>query len=199
MILQVFWTFLQLNNMERILFINACIRPKSRTIELVNHVLKNLCGKVEEIKLYDQDLAPLTLEEIKLRDIATKNKDFSNENFNLSKQFAEADVIVIAAPYWDLMFPAVVKNYLEKITVNGLTFAYGENGVPYGLCKAKRLIYVTTSGGPIIHNFGFDYVEALAKNFYGIDKVQFVSAEGLDVYGADQTKIIEQAKQFFNL
>lgn len=199
MILQVFWTFLQLNNMERILFINACIRPKSRTIELANHVLKNLCGKVEEIKLYDQDLAPLTLEEIKLRDIATKNKDFSNENFNLSKQFAEADVIVIAAPYWDLMFPAVVKNYLEKITVNGLTFAYGENGVPYGLCKAKRLIYVTTSGGPIIHNFGFDYVEALAKNFYGIDKVQFVSAEGLDVYGADQTKIIEQAKQFFNL
>lgn len=199
MILQVFWTFLQLNNMERILFINACIRPKSRTIELANHVLKNLCGKVEEIKLYDQDLAPLTLEEIKLRDIATKNKDFSNENFNLSKQFAEADVIVIAAPYWDLMFPAVVKNYLEKITVNGLTFAYGENGVPYGLCKAKRLIYVTTSGGPIIHNFGFDYVEALAKNFYGIDKVQFVSAEGLDVYGADQTKIIEQAKQFFKI
>ena len=93
------------------------------------------------------------------------------------------------------MFPAVVKNYFENITVNGLTFAYSENGIPYGLCKAKRLIYVTTSGGPIIYNFGFDYVSALAKNFYGIKEVCCIKAEGLDVYGANVAKIIEDAKQ----
>ena len=93
------------------------------------------------------------------------------------------------------MFPAVVKNYFEKITVNGLTFAYGENGIPYGLCNAKKLIYVTTSGGPIIHNFGYDYVSALAKSFYGIPEVQCVKAQGLDVYGADVVKIIEEVKK----
>ena len=96
-----------------------------------------------------------------------------------------------------MMFPAVVKNYFEKITVNGLTFAYGENGIPYGLCKAKKLIYVTTSGGPIIYNFGFDYVNALAKCFYGITEVQCVKAQGLDVYGAEVNKIIEETKQSF--
>ena len=121
------------------------------------------------------------------------------KTFNLSKQFATSDVIVIAAPYWDLSFPAVLKNYLEQITVNGLTFRYGEKGIPEGLCKAKRLIYVTTSGGPIKQNFGYDYVVALAKGFYGIEDVQFVSAEGLDVYGADVGKIIEEAKQSFKL
>jgi FMN-dependent NADH-azoreductase len=152
---------------------------------------------VEEVNLYQQNLSPLSLKEMDIRDKSAKNKDFSSDIFQLSKQFANADVIVIAAPYWDLSFPAVVKTYFEKITVNGLTFAYGENGIPYGLCKAKKLVYVTTSGGPIVYNFGFDYVSALAKCFYGIAEVQFVSAQGLDVYGANVQELMQQAKDSY--
>ena len=147
--------------MEKVLFINACIRPNSRTLELAKHILTRLLGTIEEVKLYEQHLSPLTLKEMDIRDRAAKNKDFSHDAFRLAKQFALADTIVLAAPYWDLMFPAVLKNYFEKITVNGLTFAYGENGIPHGLCKAKKLIYITTSGGPIVYNFGFDYVSAI--------------------------------------
>ena len=142
--------------MGKILFINACVRPSSRTLDLAKHVLSKLSGNVEEVKLYNEELMPLNLEEMELRDKSAKTKDFSSSVFNHAKQFANAETIVIAAPYWDLMFPAVVKCYFENITVNGLTFAYGENGIPYGLCKAKKLIYVTTSGGPIIYNFGFN-------------------------------------------
>ena len=184
--------------MSKILFINACVRPNSRTLELAKHVLKKLSGEVEEVELYKEDLSPLNLAEMELRDNAAKEKDFSSSAFSLAKQFALAETIVVAAPYWDLMFPAVVKCYFEKVTVNGLTFAYGENGIPKGLCNGKRLIYVTTSGGPIRCNFGFDYVTALAKNFYGIDSVSCVKAEGLDVYGANVTKIMEEAKNSFN-
>ena len=183
--------------MVEILFINACVRPSSRTFELANHVLSKLSGSVQEVKLYNEQLLPLDLEQIELRDKSTKTKDFSNPVFDLAKQFANVDTIVIAAPYWDLSFPAVVKSYFENITVNGLTFAYGENGIPKGLCKAKRLIYVTTSGGPIMHNFGFDYVSALAKNFYGINDVQLVKAEGLDIYGADVSDIMQTVKNSF--
>jgi FMN-dependent NADH-azoreductase len=136
---------------------------------------------------------------MKIRDDAHSAQDFSNDIFNLAKQFARADIIVIAAPYWDLMFPAVVKNYFEKVTVNGLTFAYGQNEIPYGLCNANRLIYVTTAGGPIIHDFGYEYSTALAKNFYGIKNVQCVKAQGLDIYGADVAKIIEETKCSFDL
>ena len=183
--------------MEKILFINACIRPNSRTLELAKHVLEKLTGEVEEVKLYDEELLPLTLKEMELRDRAAKSRDFSDDAFKPAKQFAGADVVVIAAPYWDLMFPAVVKNYFEKITVNGLTFAYGENGIPCGLCRAKRLIYVTTAGGPIQCNFGYEYATALAQNFYGIKETQCVKAEGLDVYGADVCTIMEKAKRAF--
>ena len=185
--------------MEKILFINACVRPSSRTLELANYILKKLCGQVEEVKLYEKNLLPLSLSQMQLRDNSAKTKDFSDSVFDLAKQFAGADTIVVGAPYWDLMFPAILKTYFETITVNGLTFKYGENGIPQGLCKAKRLIYVTTSGGPIKQNFGYDYVVALAKGFYGIEDVQFVSAQGLDVYGADVGKIIEEAKQSFKL
>ena len=181
--------------MDKILFINACVRPNSRTLELAKHLLTKLSGSVEQVNLYDEKLSPLTLQEMEVREKSAKNKDFSNEIFNLPKQFAGADVIVIAAPYWDMMFPAVVKSYFEKITVNGLTFAYGQNGIPCGLCKAKKLIYVTTSGGPIIHDFGYEYVNALAKGFYGISDVKCVKAQGLDIYGADVNKIMQDAKR----
>ena len=183
--------------MEKILFINACVRPNSRTLELAKHVLSKLQGNIEEINLFNANITPLNKKGLKIREKASKTKDYSSDEFLFAKQFAESDVIVIAAPYWDLMFPAVVKNYFEKVTVSGLTFSYSESGIPYGLCKAKKLIYVTTSGGPIIHNFGFDYVNALAKNFYGIKDVELIKAEGLDIYGADVTKIIEEAKLLY--
>lgn len=56
--------------------------------------------------------------------------DFSNEMFKYAHQFAESDTVVIAAPYWDLSFPAVLKAYLEAVSVCGITFKYDEQGVP---------------------------------------------------------------------
>lgn len=181
--------------MPKTLFINACVRENSRTLELGKHVLKMLGGEYEELRLYEADLVPLNTEVLKERDLAFAAKDFSKNTFSLARQFAAAEIIVIAAPYWDLMFPSVVKTYLESVTVNGLTFAYSESGVPYGLCKGKRLIYVTTSGGPILYNFGYDYVCALARNFYGIQDVQCISAEKLDIRGADAEEILRGAKE----
>ena len=185
--------------MKEILFINACIRKESRTLELAKHVLEQIGGSVEEVKINELELLPLDLDAMQKRDKANKTKDFSDKMFDLAKQFASAKTIVIAAPYWDLMFPAVVKNYFENITVNGLTFVYGENGIPKGLCSAEKLIYVTTSGGPIIHNFGYDYVTALSKMFYGIKDIKCVMAQGLDIYGADIEKILSEAKKNINI
>lgn len=181
--------------MEKILFINACLREESRTLELTKHVLNTLQGEIQEVKLYDLDLQPLDLKGLAKRNFANINKDFSDKVFDLAKQFSKAETIVIAAPYWDLMFPSILKNYFENITISGLTFVYGEDGRPKGLCNAKNLIYVTTSGGPIIQNFGYDYTNALAKMFFGIKNVKFISAQGLDIYGANTTEILNKAKE----
>mgnify|MGYP003303748528 CR=1 FL=1 len=181
--------------MNRILYIKACVNESSRTAELAKHLLGSLNGQVETVDLFEDNLKPLDSVLLAKRDQLLKNNRTDDEIFAPAKQFASADTIVIAAPYWDLMFPAVLKIYLENITVCGITFRYSENGIPQSLCNAKKLYYVTTAGGFIgKNNFGFDYVRALATDFFGISDVKFFSAEGLDIYGADIVQIMQKAK-----
>ena len=177
------------------MFINACVRPCSRTLELAEMLLHKIRGDLLEIKLYETHFPALDLNGMEKRDRAVQNNDFSDPIFTAAKQFADADIIVIAAPYWDLMFPAVLKTYLENITVAGLTFRYSEEGRPVSLCKAKALHYVTTSGGFVGQNdFGFSYIKALAQNFFEIPNVSRYTAEGLDIFGADVETIMQKAK-----
>ena len=179
-----------------ILFINGCVRENSRTLELARAVLAKETDTIEEVCLYPDGPEGLDARKLALRDELLAAKEYDHPMFRFARQFAEADAIVLAAPYWDLAFPAKVRAYLEEVTVSGITFRYGENGIPQGLCKAKRLVYVTTAGGPIFENFnfGYDYVKALAQGFYGISEVSLVKAEGLDVWGADAEAIMEAAK-----
>jgi FMN-dependent NADH-azoreductase len=168
--------------MKEILFINACVRPQSRTLELAKSQLEKTEGEIQRLDLYDTQLKPLDAQGIAFREQASKEQDFSNEVFDLAKQFANADAIVIAAPYWDLLFPAVLRTYLETVCVSGLTFRYTQEGRPLGLCKAKKAYYVTTAGGFIgENNFGFMYVKALFQQLFGIEQVEFISKEGLDI------------------
>ena len=178
-----------------ILFVNACVREQSRTLELAQAVLKEFNDEFEEVRLYPEGPEGLDTEKLALRDELIKKKNYDHPMFRFAKQFAAANTIVIAAPFWDLAFPAKVRAYLEEITVSGITFQYGANGIPQGLCNAKRLIYVTTAGGPIVLNHGFEYVKSLAGAFYGIKDVRLVKAEGLDIWGADSNKILENAKR----
>ena len=172
--------------MENILFINACVRPQSRTLELAQNLIKKTNGSVERLNLYDIQLSPLDAQGIVFREQASKEQDFSDEVFDLAKQFAKADEIVVAAPYWDLLFPAVLRTYLEAVCVAGLTFRYSAEGRPVGLCKAKKAYYVTTAGGFIgENNFGFMYVKALFEQLFGVEQVEFISAEGLDIIKPD--------------
>ena len=179
-----------------ILYINACVRKDSRTNELAQHALSKLDGNVEEIILGFEKIVPLYREQLGLRDSLIKDKNYNHPMFKYAKQFANADIILISAPYWDLSFPAILKTYIENINVNGITFSYSEKGYPVSLCKAKKLIYITTSGGPIISDdFGFGYIKSLAKNFYGINDICYIKAEGLDIWGANLQEIQEKAKK----
>ncbi len=112
--------------------------------------------------------------------------------FDYAKQFANADTIIIAAPYWDLSCPAMLKIYIENIYVTGIVSAYDENGMPVGLCKAKELTYVTTAGGPYDPTYSYGYIESLAKNFFGIPETHLVKAEMLDIIGNNAEEILKQ-------
>lgn len=181
--------------MEKLLFINACMRENSRTMQLAKHVLSKWHGSVEELCLSNEQIPPLNPETLKAREKACAENDFSLPMFKYAHRLVQADAVLIAAPYWDLAFPAALKAYLEAVTVCGLTFCYTDKGIPAGLCKAKKLIYVTTAGGPVFEpDFGFDYIMTLAQGFYGIPEAVAFKAENLDIIGADVEGILEKTK-----
>ena len=130
------------------LYINCCVREDSRTNRLARAVLQKLGGDFTEIKLYEENLKPLDRGTLNKRTALIEQGDYSEPMFDYAKQFAGADTIVIAAPYWDLSFPTTLKTYIENIYVTGIVSTYDESGMPVGLCKAKDLYYITTAGGP---------------------------------------------------
>ncbi len=179
-----------------ILFINACVRPQSRTKRLAEYVLRKIGKDVKEVNLDKENLTPLNAKTLERRTKLAASGIFSDKMFALAKDFANAEKIIIAAPYWDLSFPALLKCYIEQINVIGLTFAYNDKGIPYGLCKADELIYVTTAGGTIQNDdFGFGYIKSLAQRFYGIKNVSRIKAENLDIIGADVEAILQHAEK----
>ncbi len=178
-----------------ILFVNACVRRESRTERLTEKLLLKLGSPWEEVRLEGLDFPTVNEDYLHQRDRLLSEGNFQHPLFDLARQFAEADTIVIAAPYWDLSFPAMLKQYLELVNVIGITFTYSKEGVPGGLCRAKRLFYVTTAGGiDVPDTYGFGYVKALAQSYYGIQDVRKIEAVGLDIDGADVEGIMREAE-----
>ena len=176
------------------LFINACVRRDSRTKRLADCLLAHLKGEIEELRLEELELPMVDESFLQRREALIALECWDDPDFSLARQFARADQIVIAAPYWDLSFPASLKQYFELINVLGITFEYTPEGTPLGLCRAKRLYYVTTAGGAFVPmEFGYGYVKALAQSFYGIEDVRLLQAVGLDIEGNDPEAILEQA------
>ncbi|MBQ1470685.1 MAG: NAD(P)H-dependent oxidoreductase [Schwartzia sp.] len=183
-----------------ILFVNACVRSESRTKTLADALIKKLADECEELKLEEVSFPKTDEAFLSKRDSLIEARNFDDEAFAPARQFAEAKTIVIAAPYWDLSFPAMLKQYIEHINVLGITFEYTPEGIPKGLCKADKLYYVTTAGGNYVpDDFGFGYIKALAQNFYGIKDVKLIKASGLDIYGANTKAIMKEAVEGITL
>ena len=185
--------------MRNILYINACVKRDvdSRTDRLAQAYLKKSLeiqdGKLSTVKLEEITMHPLSGKLLAEREKAIANNDFSGALFDLAKNFAAADEIVIAAPYWDMSFPASLKLYIEQLCVNKLTFRYNEKGMPCGLTNIKKVVYLTTAGGYIgNNNFGFDYIRGVFSTLFGVDDITFFSAEGLDIYGNDPEKTVSE-------
>ena len=182
--------------MDSILFIDAAVREHSRTRELAEHLLRQLDGTIETLSLDDEKLPPLERKRLAWRDECCRAGDFPDGYFDFARQFAAADIIVIAAPFWDGSFPAVLKKYIETVCVQGITFRYTEKGEPQGLCRAKKLYYVTTAGGAIFSDtYGFGYLDSLARTMFGIPETKCFRAECLDIDGADLAAILSEAKR----
>ena len=179
----------------KVLYINSCIREHSRTKILADYLVNKIGGNVKEIVLNDEKISPVDSAFLQKRDKLISEGNFRDEIFSYAKDFAEADVVVVATPYWDLSFPSILKVFFEHINVLKLVFDYSDKGEIVSLCKAEKLYYITTKGGFGPDDFGFKYIEALSETFYDIKDVALIKAEGLDIYGNSVEDILAKAKE----
>ena len=179
----------------KILYINACVRKESRTNKLAKYLLDKLDGNIKEINLDKDNIKPIDSKLLKLRDELRLDKKYNDDMFKYANDLKEADIVVIASPYWDLSFSSILKIYIENINVGGLTFSYDDMGKPISLCHIKKLYYITTAGGYIINDeFGFGYVKSIFNTFFHVTDVEYIKAEGLDIYGNNVDIIMNNAK-----
>lgn len=181
--------------MEDILFINCCPRQRgvSRTLFVADSFLSTLKNKNYDVRItekyiFNEKQHCYSQDDIEMRDNLISEKRFDNGIFENAKQFAKADKIIIAAPFWDLSFPAVLKAYTESICVNEITFTYTPSG-PKGLCRATKLAYISTAGSYPTPNLGAEYVKAIG-DFLGIENFITLTVGGLDIEGNNVKQLL---------
>ena len=182
-----------------ILYINSCVRENSRTDALARRLLDKLGGDYEELYLPGEDLRPLDRETLDRRTAFCRDGIFEDPMFDYAKQLAAADTIVIAAPCWDLSFPAVLKLYIENIYVTGLVTKFDDEGHSVGLCRADKLYYVTTGGGRIDPVYGYEYLRDMFVNLFGVRDAELLAVAMLDIAGNDPEAILAERRRDFGL
>ena len=189
-----------MDNVKQILFVNACMRgpERSRTWKLCRSFLEDCKKRWPEAEIRERDLTkaslPVLTAELDDRRHQRFSEDPRDPMFNPAHEVAQADLVVIGAPYWDLTFPAALKVYLEWASMLGITFRYTQEGEQVGVSRARELVYLTTSGGSLEgQNYGFDYLKGLAAMF-GIPSARCLAAQELDIQGNDPEAILQEAQ-----
>ena len=185
-------------DMKKLVVIDACIRGEvSRTRRIADPIIREL-AKRYEVTRYDltqMPLEPLTPETYAQRE-AGHVPAWAVE---AAKAVAAADRIVVAAPFWDMSFPAVVKVFFEHISLFDITFT--DNGRScVGLCKCEKVMYITTRGMNIptgdSREQGSSYLQALSR-LWDLGTVLTVAAWNLDYSTLEEMdEKIESATRF---
>ncbi|MFL0803957.1 MAG: NAD(P)H-dependent oxidoreductase [Agarilytica sp.] len=117
----------------------------------------------------------------------------------LIEEVQAADIIVLGAPMYNFGIPSELKAWFDHIARAKVTFEYTANG-PVGLLKNKKVYVVATRGG-IHKDQSTDTETPFLKtilSFVGLDDVEFIYAEGLNMGEGIRDKAIREAEQHIN-
>ena len=174
--------------MEKLVIIDSCMRAESRTRRILNAAREVLLTRydIEIIDVNAAGLLPLTPAGLEERTSGI----VAEQTLSLAKTIAAADRLVVAAPFWDMSFPATLKAFFENMSLYGVTFE--DNGhTCVGLCKCKKVMYITTRGMDIEtgspREQGSSYLMALST-LWGLGEVTTVAAKNLDYLSTDEVE-----------
>jgi FMN-dependent NADH-azoreductase len=182
--------------MKRVLIVESSPRgSESASRKLTDRLRERLEKQYPEATIVERDLVKNKLPHLDqptLKAISTKDPveaESLKEAASLSNQLVDelmtSDLLVLACPMWNFGIPSSVKAWIDHVVRAGKTFNYAGAAVE-GLAKGKRAILVLASGG--VFSEGpwkqWDTVEPYLRQilgFIGIDDVQTVRAEGMNI------------------
>ena len=173
--------------MRKIFYVDACLRTGSNTKKIADAIIEKLAERydVETVRL-SENAFPVVNNDI-LNDRA--NGIVPDEYVEMAKKLADADRLVIAAPFWDMSFPSALKVFLENMSLFNVTFGSNEKEC-YGLCKAEKVLYITTRGMNINTGDALEqatpYIKAIGK-LWGLGELHVISAQNMD-YSTEEQK-----------
>ncbi|MDF2858699.1 MAG: azoR2 [Neobacillus sp.] len=190
--------------MSRVLYIkaNAKEEGQSRTFKISDSFIEeykkaNPDDEIITLDLYKEriDFLPIG----KLAELHAPEPGTGKDHpiLKYAFQFLDADKYVIAEPLWNLSIPAILKAYIDYISVAGITFQYTASG-PVGLCAGKKAVNIVGRGGEYSSEpaasfeMGDRYLRTIF-GFLGITDYTTIAAEGLDVLGNDIDTILGNA------
>lgn len=189
--------------MSKVLYIKANIKAEgqSRTFKISDAFIEEYKKNNPNDEIITLDLYKENINFLKAEDLGAVfgPKDEESKNHPILKyayQFAQADKYIIAAPMWNLNIPAILKAYIDYISVTGITFKYTANG-PVGLCEGKKAVHIVSRGGAYSEapgasfEMGDKYLRTIF-GFFGITDFTTIAAEKLDVIGEDVQGIVQR-------
>lgn len=189
--------------MSKVLYIKANPKPEgtSRTFKLSDAFIEayrkhNPNDEIITLDLYKEDIGFLSAEDVAFNNFESEEAR-NHPVFKYSYQFLESDKIIIAAPFWNLSYPAILKAYLDYIAVGGITFGYTSEG-PVGLCQGKKVMHIVTRGGEYSEKplsefeLGDRYLRTLF-GFLGIKNFATYAVENMDRSSTNVEAVLDEA------
>ena len=186
--------------MSKVLYIKANIKNEgeSRTFKVSDSFVEEYKKNNPEDQIITLDLYKENIDFLRADDLGKLfgPKDEESKNNSILKyayQFADADKYIIAAPMWNLSFPAILKAYIDYVSVSGITFKYTAEG-PVGLLNNKKAVHIVSRGGGYDNSpyeMGDRYLRTIL-GFFGIKDIETIDIDNLDVIGVNVKEKVEE-------
>ena len=186
--------------MIKVLYVKANIKNEgeSRTFKVSDSFVEEYKKNNPEDEIITLDLYKENIDFLRVDDLGKLfgPKDEESKNNSILKyayQFADADKYIIAAPMWNLSFPAILKAYIDYVSVSGITFKYTAEG-PVGLLNNKKAVHIVSRGGGYDNSpyeMGDRYLRTIL-GFFGIKDIETIAIDNLDVMGVNVKEKVEE-------
>ncbi|MDK0571021.1 FMN-dependent NADH-azoreductase [Clostridium perfringens] len=186
--------------MSKVLYIKANIKNEgeSRTFKVSDSFVEEYKKNNPEDEIITLDLYKENIDFLRADDLGKLfgPKDEESKNNSILKyayQFADSDKYIIAAPMWNLSFPAILKAYIDYVSVSGITFKYTAEG-SVGLLNNKKAVHIVSRGGGYDNSpyeMGDRYLRTIL-GFFGIKDIETIAIDNLDVMGVNVEKKVEE-------